>query len=47
MSAEVISVGRAELEFALPLASFGPPNQTLLMAGRRTARRPDGDGEAA
>jgi len=28
-----ISVGRAELVFALPLASFGPLGQTLLMAG--------------
>ena len=28
-----ISVGRAELVFAVPLASFGPLGQTLLMAG--------------
>jgi hypothetical protein len=28
-----ISVGRAELVFALPLASFGPLGQTLMMAG--------------
>jgi len=28
-----ISVGRAELVFALPLASFGPLGQTLLTAG--------------
>jgi len=28
-----ISVGRAELVFALPLASFGPLGETLLMAG--------------
>jgi hypothetical protein len=28
-----ISVGRAELVFAFPLASFGPLGQTLLMAG--------------
>lgn len=29
-----ISVGRAELVFALPLASFGPLGRTLLMAGK-------------
>ncbi len=41
-----ISVGRAELVFAPPLASFGPLGQTLLMAARRrTARRPDRGGE--
>ena len=28
-----ISVGRAELVFTLPLASFGPLGQTLMMAG--------------
>jgi len=28
-----ISVGRAELVFALPLASFAPLGQTLIMAG--------------
>ena len=28
-----ISVGRAELVFALPLASFGPIGRTLMMAG--------------
>jgi hypothetical protein len=28
-----ISVGRAELVFALPLASLGPLGQTLMMAG--------------
>ena len=28
-----ISVGRAELVFALPLASFGPLGRTLLMTG--------------
>ena len=31
-----ISVGRAELVFSLPVSSFGPLGQTLLMAG--TAR---------
>jgi hypothetical protein len=35
-----ISVGRAELVFALPLASFGPLGQTLLMAGTPTNRAP-------
>ena len=33
-----ISVGRAELVFSLPVSSFGPLGQTLLMAGAaRTA----------
>ena len=31
-----ISVGRAELVFALPLSSFGPLGQTLLLAGAAT-----------
>jgi hypothetical protein len=35
-----ISVGRAELVFALPLASFGPLGQTLLMAGMPTNGAP-------
>jgi hypothetical protein len=35
-----ISVGRAELVFALPLASFGPLGQTLLVAGTPTNRAP-------
>jgi len=35
-----ISVGRAELVFALPLASFGPIGQTLMMAGTPTKGAP-------
>ena len=35
-----ISVGRAELVFAVPLASFGPLGQTLLMAGMPTDGAP-------
>jgi hypothetical protein len=35
-----ISVGRAELVFALPLASFGPLGRTLLMAGTPANRTP-------
>ena len=35
-----ISVGRAELVFAVPLASFGPLGRTLLMAGMPTNGTP-------
>jgi hypothetical protein len=35
-----ISVGRAELVFALPLASFGPLGQTLLTASAPTSGAP-------
>jgi hypothetical protein len=35
-----ISVGRAELVFALPLASFGPLGRTLLTAGESANRAP-------
>ena len=35
-----ISVGRAELVFSVPLASFGPLGQTLLMAGAAANTKP-------
>ena len=35
-----ISVGRAELVFAVPLSSFGPLGQTLLMAGAAANTKP-------
>jgi hypothetical protein len=35
-----ISVGRAKLVFSVPLASFGPLGQTLLMAGTAANTKP-------
>lgn len=35
-----ISIGRAELVFSVPLSSFGPLGQTLLMAGATANTKP-------
>jgi hypothetical protein len=35
-----ISVGRAELVFSLPVSSFGPLGETLLMAGTSPTAMP-------
>jgi hypothetical protein len=35
-----ISVGRAELVFSLPVSSFGPLGESLLMASASVARIP-------